>query len=359
MRPVSAVAAGILVLGGTFAVGPETGANAAAGTCNGKPVTITAVGAVTHGTEEDDVILGTAGNDLIVAHDGRDVVCAGKGNDTVIGGEGRDVLSGQDGADRLSGDGGADRLLGNAGADTLQGGEGTDTLRGGAGTNSCPDLAGDAYQQCHLATISPNPDVIATALIGVPVNRAYTGINVLDPVVGRLAGNSLASAKVARPTISDLGQQQYPMIVAAGSTSLTARLGNPSDPGADLDLFVFDCTTGSCVLAGQGAGGSTEEVVTVSSPAAGQWVVLVDAFSVPAGTTSFDYLDQFVNPAFGSVTVTDANALRPSGSSWTVPATVTVTSPPAAGRVITGQISAVGQDGAQFGSGMLIVQSLS
>lgn len=347
------------MLGGTLAVGPETGANAAAGTCNGKPVTITAVSAVTHGTDGDDVIIGTAGNDFIVAHDGRDVVCGGKGNDTLIGGEGKDLLSGQDGADSLSGDGGPDRLLGNAGADTLQGGDGTDTLRGGAGTNSCPDLAGDAYQQCHLATISPNPDVIATASIGVPVARAYTATNVLDPVVGRLAGNSLASAKVTRPTISDQGQQQYLVTVAAGSTSLTARLGNPSDPGADLDLFVYNCTTGSCVLAGQSAGGGTEEFVNVSNPAAGQWVVLVDAFSVPAGTTSFDYLDQFVNPVFGSVSVTDANSVRPTGSSWTAPAAVTVTSAPAAGRVITGEISAIGQDGAPFGSGMLIVQSVS
>ena len=109
------------------------------------------------------------------------------------------------------------------------------------------------------------------------------------------------------------------MQVTAGTTSLRATIGNPSDPAADLDLFVFNCTSGTCVLAGQTADGDSEESVTIANPAVGTWVVLVDGFAVPSGSTDYDYVDVFTNPAFGSVSVTDANALRPAGSSWTVP----------------------------------------
>ena len=80
-----------------------------------------------------------------------------------------------------------------------------------------------------------------------------------------------------------------------GSTSLRATIGSPSDPAADLDLFVFNCTTGTCVLAGQSADGDSEESVTIANPAAGIWVVLVDGFAVPAGTTTYNYVDVFVN----------------------------------------------------------------
>ena len=95
-------------------------------------------------------------------------------------------------------------------------------------------------------------------------------------------------------------QQQFPVTVTAGSTSLRATIGSPSDPAADLDLFVFNCTTGTCVLAGQSADGDSEESVTIANPAAGNWIVLVDGFDVPAGTTTYNYVDVFANAAFGA-----------------------------------------------------------
>ena len=148
-------------------------------------------------------------------------------------------------------------------------------------------------------------------------------------------------------------------MVTAGSTSLRATIGSPSDPAADLDLFVFNCTTGTCVLAGQSADGDSEESVTIANPAAGTWVILVDGFNVPAGTTTYNYVDVFANPAFGAVSVTDANALRPSGSSWTVPGSVTANSAPASGRVLLGNVQVRTDTNVLVGSGDVIVQSVT
>jgi hypothetical protein len=210
------------------------------------------------------------------------------------------------------------------------------------------------------ATVSPNPDVIASAQIGVPVARSYTLTNTLGAFTGRAVGTALGSAFLATPTIANLEQQVYTVNVTPGSTSLRATIGSPSDPAADLDLFVF---RPNGTLAGQSADGDSEESVTVAinttTNPAGTWTVLVDGFAVPAGTTTYNYVDVFANPAFGAVAVTDANALRPSGASWTVPGTVTANAAPAAGRVLLGNVQVRTDANVLVGSGDVIVQSVT
>ena len=209
------------------------------------------------------------------------------------------------------------------------------------------------------ASVSPNPDVIASASIGVPVARSYTITNLFGDFTGRAVGTTLGSAYLATPSIANLAQQTFDVTVAGGSTSLRATIGSPSDPAADLDLFVYNCTTGTCVLTGQSADGDSEESVTINNPAAGLWRVLVDGFSVPAGTTTYNYVDVFANPAFGAVSITDANALRPAGSTWTVPGAVTVNAAPEAGRVLLGNVQVRTDTNTLIGIGDVIVQSVT
>jgi hypothetical protein len=209
------------------------------------------------------------------------------------------------------------------------------------------------------ASVSPDPDVIASATIGVPIARSYTLTNLFGAFTGRAVGTTLGSARQATPTIANLAQQQYPIAVTPGSTSLRATIGGTSDPAADLDLYVFNCASGSCVLAGQSADGDSEESVTIANPAAGNWIVLIDGYSVPAGTTTYNYVDVFVNPAFGSISVTDANAVRPAGSSWTVPGSVTANAAPAAGRVLLGAVQVRTDTNILIGQGTVVVQSVT
>jgi hypothetical protein len=209
------------------------------------------------------------------------------------------------------------------------------------------------------AIVSPNPDVIASATIGVPIARSYTITNNFGAFTGRAVGSTFGSANRQTPTIATGEQQQFVVAVTSGTTSLRATIGGTSDAAADLDLFVYNCTTGTCVLAGQSADGDSEESVTINNPAVGNWVVLVDGFAVPAGTTTFNYIDVFTNVAFGSVAVTDANALRPAGSSWSVPASVTALAAPAAGRVLFGNVRVATDTNLTVGTGDVIVQSVT
>jgi hypothetical protein len=208
------------------------------------------------------------------------------------------------------------------------------------------------------ATVDPNPDVIASAMAGVPVARSYTITNGFGAFTGRAAGSTLGSANRMTPTIADGEQQVFDVVVTAGSSSLRATIGSPSDAAADLDLFVYNCTSGTCVLAGQNADGDSEESVTINNPAAGAWRVVVDGFDVPAGTTAFNYVDVFVNAAFGSVSVTDANALRPAGAQWTVPGSVTANVAAAPGRVLLGSVRVLTDTNLQIGSGDVIVEAV-
>jgi hypothetical protein len=207
------------------------------------------------------------------------------------------------------------------------------------------------------ATVEPNPDVIPSATIGIPVDREYTITNLFGAFTGRAVGTALGSALLQTPTIAHLEVQEFEVVIPAGATSLRATIGSPSDPGADLDLFVL---RPNGTTAGQSADGDSEESVTIPNPVAGTWTIRVDGFDVPAGSTTYDYIDVFfTTPSFGSISVTDANAVRPAGGSWTVPATVTAAAAPAAGRVLYGNVEVRTDTDVLVGRGDVIIQSVT
>ncbi|HYK98335.1 MAG TPA: S8 family serine peptidase [Candidatus Acidoferrales bacterium] len=195
--------------------------------------------------------------------------------------------------------------------------------------------------EAFKVTLSPTTWTNDPTKIGTPYANPFTATNDFAAVSTTQTGSSFASASSTSATIAAGGaQQSYNITVPSGSTSLNASIGGASDPGADLDLFLFDCHTGTCVLAGSSTSSSANESVTVSSPAAGAWKAVVDPFDVPSGSTSYTYSDAISNPAYGSVTV-PANAATPraTGESWTFTATGTANSAAGTGRFLRATVS--------------------
>lgn len=189
----------------------------------------------------------------------------------------------------------------------------------------------------QAVTVSPSSFTVDPTTIGTPYSQAFTFTNLSGDFMGHAEGTTLASAFSARPTISAGGlQQMHDIVVPPGSKLISARIGNASDPVADLDLFLFDCTSGSCVPRSQSRGPTSEEAVSWPSPAAGPWRVVVDPDAVPSGSTAYDYLDLVSNPAFGSVAISDPVAPHPNGDVWSATATVTASGAPAASRFLEG-----------------------
>ncbi|MCP3802022.1 S8 family serine peptidase [Allokutzneria sp. A3M-2-11 16] len=208
--------------------------------------------------------------------------------------------------------------------------------------------------------ITPNPDTIPSARIGEPVNRQYTLNNTLAGFTGQATSTALGSAHLATPTITEQARQEFQVMVTPGTTQLRARIGGVSDLGADLDLYVFDCSSGTCVQRGSQADRDSEETVTITTDLKpGTWMVRVVAFTVPSGSTTFNYLDVFSAPSFGSLNVSDTSALRQPGTQWTVPGVLTANAAPARGRVLHSSVEARTDTGLLLGSADVIVQNVS
>jgi hypothetical protein len=135
------------------------------------------------------------------------------------------------------------------------------------------------------------------------------------------------------------------------------RIGGAGDPAANLDLTLFDCASGACVIAGSSNNPGFTESVSASNPAAGRWIAVIDGMAVPEGRTTYTYTDQ-VDGRFGTVQVSDTPKNRPAGSSWTVPGTVTVTTP-ANGRQLQGTLSVVDSTGATVATSGVVIRSAS
>ena len=90
----------------------------------------------------------------------------------------------------------------------------------------------------------------------------------------------------------------------------------------------------------------------IANPAAGTYTVEVDGYSVPAGSTAYDYQDVFFSAALGTVTVAGGDAdARPTAR----PAPSPAPSPPSRlrqrGRELFGEMKVISSEGATLGTG--------
>jgi hypothetical protein len=194
----------------------------------------------------------------------------------------------------------------------------------------------------YKATFSPPSWTRTPTRVGVAATQSFTITNEFAAGTLGATGSTFASTRALEATIAHLAQQQYVFTVPAETSSLTVSITQlaTSDPSADLDLYVFHCSPG-CVQKGQSATGAFAESVTLANPDPGTWIALVDAFDVPALTTTYGYTDTFTNAIYGGVTITTGSgfANRPSGSQFNVAASGTAASNPGAGRFLRGSIN--------------------
>ena len=202
--------------------------------------------------------------------------------------------------------------------------------------------------------VEPSIVQLPSVQAGVPSPVSWTLTNQFGPVNVTGRGGSLGSALLQRPTIADQATQTFQVEVPAGASRLDVVIGNPSDLGADLDLFVRR----NGVLVGQAADGDSEEAVSIVNPAAGTYVVEIDGFSVPAGTTAYDYRDVFFSSSLGTVDVTPTPVALGEGGTATVTGSVVANAAPAAGRALFGEMSVVTDQGAVVGRGSVSIGSV-
>jgi hypothetical protein len=207
------------------------------------------------------------------------------------------------------------------------------------------------------AAFDPETVTVPEAKVGVPATASWKVTNNYAALDGTLKGGPLGSSLTARPTITEGVTQTTTVDVPAGATSLDVAIGNVSDTAADLDLVVRNAAG---TVVGQSADGDSEEAVSVADPAAGTYTVQVIGYSVPSGSTAYDYRDVFFSPALGAVTVDGSTPVQlATGASATVSGSVTALAPAPAGREFFGQVQLVNAHGTVAGLGSVKIEKVT
>ncbi|WP_106298375.1 S8 family serine peptidase [Knoellia remsis] len=204
--------------------------------------------------------------------------------------------------------------------------------------------------------VDPATQTIASAKVGQAVPVSWKVTNQLAPVTIAPKGGPLGSAVAGRKTIANGELQKFTVTIPAGASSFVAKIGNPSDKGADLDLFVRNAAG---AIVAQQADGDSEEAVSIANPAAGTYTVEVDGYSVPTGSTQYDYLDVFYSAGLGTLTVPSTTTELGTGESTTVNGTLTVASVPESGRQVSGEMRVLSTEGALLGTGQVLIGSVT
>ncbi|WP_406264849.1 S8 family serine peptidase [Actinacidiphila glaucinigra] len=205
-------------------------------------------------------------------------------------------------------------------------------------------------------SFDPEVQTVEEATVGTAAPVSWKVTNGYAPVQGKLKGGALGSAAASRKTIADGDSVTSTVVVPAGASRLDVAIGGTSDTSADLDLTVF--LNGTQV--GQSADGDSEEAVSIANPAAGTYTIQVDGYSVPAGTTEYDYRDVFYSATLGSVAVDEAASVPlANGASANVAANVLVAAPAPEGRQFFGEVQLLNADGTAAGTGSVLIDKVN
>ncbi|MFI2652694.1 hypothetical protein [Micromonospora fulviviridis] len=125
-------------------------------------------------------------------------------------------------------------------------------------------------------------------------------------------------------------------------------------------MFRYDLTLQrNGVKVASSADGDSDESVSVANPTAGTYDVIIDGYSVPAGTTSYDYRDVFYASALGTLDAAATTATLGTGATASLTGSVTAQSAPAAGRRLFGELLVVTDQGAVVGRGNVSIGTVN
>ncbi|MEV6003645.1 S8 family serine peptidase [Streptomyces griseomycini] len=203
------------------------------------------------------------------------------------------------------------------------------------------------------AAFDPETVTVPEAKVGTPAAVSWRVTNEFAALDGKLVGGPLGSSKTDRPAIRTGETHTTTVEVPEGAESLDVAIGNVSDASADLDLTVYD-QDGNQVA--QSADGDSEESVSIAGPAAGTYTVEVVGYSVPAGSTDYDYRDVFFSASLGEVTVDGSAPVKlGTGDSATVSGQVTAAAAAPEGRAFFGRVQLVNARGTVAGVGSVAI----
>ena len=163
--------------------------------------------------------------------------------------------------------------------------------------------------------------------------------------VSEIANLGLASVFAGAVTFAGSEPIEYELEVAPGTTRVGASIADPGVARADVDLYLFDCTAGECVLRDFSTGTGASEQVAVDSPPAGKWKIVIDLFSANDRRNSIRYKDYLLHPAYGRIDVQNDRSPLAHGAAVTVPLSVKIGAVPVAPRTLEAMLPVIVRPG--------------
>ncbi|MEU3354766.1 S8 family serine peptidase [Streptomyces sp. NPDC037389] len=203
-------------------------------------------------------------------------------------------------------------------------------------------------------TFEPAVQTVPEAKVGTPVTVSWKATNGFAALDGSLKGGRLGSSKITRPVIKQGEKQTTTVTLGEGVTRFEAAIGGTADPKADLDLTVLK--DGKVV--GSSTSGGSNELVTLAKPAAGEYTVEVSGYSVPAGSTAYDYRDVYFAPSLGEIKTTADPVKLDAGRSAQLTAQVVVAGAAPEGRSFFGDVQLVNAAGSVAGTGSVKIEKV-
>lgn len=206
------------------------------------------------------------------------------------------------------------------------------------------------------AAFDPAVQTLPEAEAGTAAPVDWTVRNGFAAIDGTLKGGPLGSSFDATPTIEEGESKTTTVTVPEGVDRFDVSIGGTSDTGADLDLYVYRGAT----QVGSSATGGSDESVSLVKPAAGTYTVEVDAYAVPAGSTTYGYRDVYFAPSLGSVEVDASKAVKlATGASAKLGARIVAAGPAPAGRELFGQVQLLNARGTVAGTGSVRIAKVT
>jgi hypothetical protein len=162
---------------------------------------------------------------------------------------------------------------------------------------------------------------------------------------GEIADTGLASVFAGDIIFSGDEPGVFEIHVVPGATRVGASVDGGRGSTADVDLYLFDCTAGECSLRDFSTGIGSSEQVSVNSPAAGKWKVLVDPFRTRDRFTSFQYKDYLLHHAFGRMVTQNNPTPAPHRATVTQRVNVKIGSVPVGPRSLEAMFLVISRPG--------------
>ena len=152
-------------------------------------------------------------------------------------------------------------------------------------------------------------------LLAAPAQVDYTGsspttksFNVTPGISGaiRVQATGLVPATLSPGNVAQGVRQCFNVVVPAGAKYARFQTRNADTQGGantDIDLTVFNGPGGTGTSVGSSGGATSDEVVSLTAPAAGTYSACVDGFATPAGGAAFTLSSWVIGPAVGAQTL--------------------------------------------------------